>query len=160
MKTLILGLGNDFIADDGAGVEAARLLEGELRGLDDVEVMECALSGAALLDILIDYDRVILIDAVKTGQVKPGTISELWLEDLGEVIAPSPHYAGLPELLALARQLELNFPREFVIFAVETEDPYTIGGAMTEPVRAALPEVVSVVLKRLALWRTAQPCAV
>lgn len=152
MRTLILGLGNDLIADDGVGIEAARRLREDFAEAPDIDVHECSLSGIALLEELIDYDRVILIDAVRTGKTPVGEITKLRLEDLGAVIAPSPHYAGLPELLALANELELDFPKEFVIYAIEVEDPFTIGGAMTQGVINALPNLVERVKNKVNEW--------
>lgn len=147
MKTLILGLGNELLSDDGVGIWAARALKEQCEG--QAEVGESSLAGLALLELLIGYDRVILIDAVKTGRGAPGTLYELTPADLGAVMAPSPHYAGLPELMEVAKALEIEFPREIKIFAIEVEDPYTIGEGLSEPVKRALNEVVQRVLKEI-----------
>jgi hydrogenase maturation protease len=137
MKTLVLGLGNDILADDAVGVLAARALAGRLDAA--VDVKETAEHGVALLDHLLGYERVILLDAIQTGTNEPGTIVEIDPASLSAVFAPSPHYAGLPEMLAIAEGLKLDFPRHFRIFAVEVADALTIGGAMTPAVRAAIP---------------------
>jgi len=138
-KTLVMGLGNEILADDAVGVLVARQLKDELAGRADV--ISCAMHGLALLELFIGYDRAILIDAIQTGKNPPGTITELRGEDLDKVYAPSPHYAGVPEMLELAEQLELDFPNEFLIFAVEVEDMRTIGGPVTPAVAAAIPAV-------------------
>ena len=138
-KTLVMGLGNEILADDAVGVLVARQLKDELAGRADV--ISCAMHGLALLELFIGYDRAILIDAIQTGKNPPGTITELRGEDLDKVYAPSPHYAGVPEMLELAEQLELDFPNEFRIFAVEVEDMRTIGGPVTSAVAAAIPAV-------------------
>jgi len=150
MRPLVLGLGNDLLADDAVGILAARELKERL-GVQ-ADVVESALSGLALLDLLIGYRRAIIIDAIHTSRASPGTITRLSREDLSRVLAPTPHYAGLPELFALARRLELEFPQELVIFAVEVEDPLTIGGAMTPAVRRALPELVAQVQDQVNQW--------
>jgi hydrogenase maturation protease len=137
LKTLVLGLGNDILADDAVGVLAARALAD--RRSATVDVQETAEHGMALLDHLIGYERVILIDAIQTGSNEPGTILEIDPASLSAVYAPSPHYSGLPELLAVAEQLELDFPKHFRIFAVEIADALTIGGAITPAVREAIP---------------------
>ena len=139
MRTLVLGLGNDILADDAVGILAARALAGRLDAA--VDVKETAEHGVALLDHLLGYERVILLDAIQTGSNEPGTILEIDPASLSAVYAPSPHYAGLPELLAIAEGLKLDFPRHFRIFAVEVADALTIGGAMTPAVRAAIPEL-------------------
>ncbi|HBC46685.1 MAG TPA: hypothetical protein DEO84_12625 [candidate division Zixibacteria bacterium] len=150
MKTLVLGLGNELISDDGLGLLAVRKLKEE--NGTSAEIIECGLCGMALLDILVGFDRAIIVDAVKTGREEPGTIYELNAEDLGPVFAPSPHYSGLPELLDTAAQLGLDFPSEFKIFAMEVADPYTIGGGLTEPVAAALGNLVAKIRTQLERW--------
>lgn len=151
MKILVLGLGNELLGEDAVGIMAARALKDKLRGQADV--VESSLSGLALLEHFIGYDRAIVIDAVKTGHHPPGTIVEMGPGDLDPAIAPSPHYAGLPELLALAKQLNLDFPKEIKIFALEVEDPYTIGGKLSEPVSRALKELVRRVYAQVHRWQ-------
>ncbi|MCI2429659.1 hydrogenase maturation protease [Candidatus Acetothermia bacterium] len=151
MKTLILGLGNELLGDDAVGILAARALKEKLK--DQADVVESALVGVALLDLFVGYERALIIDAVKTGRSPPGTVYELTPSDLGAVRAPSPHYAGLPELLALARQLQIDFPKEIKIFALEVEDPYTIGGKLSKPVQQALKELVRRVQQQIVRWR-------
>ncbi len=157
MKILVLGLGNELLSDDAIGILAARALRERLK--DQADVVESSLSGIALLELFIGYERAIIIDAVKTGCRAPGTISELSPSDLSSVVAPSPHYAGLPELLALAERLHLDFPKEIKIFAIEVEDPYTIGRALREPVQNALEELTQRVCSQLNRWRQTSECA-
>jgi hydrogenase maturation protease len=140
MKTLVLGLGNDLFSDDGVGILAARALKENLIGMADV--VESSLSGLALLDILMGYERAIVIDAIRTTLQPPGTISELTPADFDAAYAPSPHYTGLPELLAIADQMDLDFPKDIRIFAVEVMDTHTVGGDLTEPVEKALPLLI------------------
>ncbi len=61
--------------------------------------------------------------------------------------------AAAAQALALARRLELEFPQELVIFAVEVEDPLTVGGPMTPAVRQALPELVEQVRGQVSEWQ-------
>lgn len=156
MEILVLGLGNDFIADDGLGIYAARDLLKQISDCvytnDHVDVVETSAAGIALLEDFIGYDKAIIIDAVKTGKHPPGYIQEWRAEDLSKVVAPSPHYAGLPELLALAKRMELDYPEEFAIFSMEAEDPYTIGKGLSESVIDALPKLIGLVYDRINQW--------
>jgi hydrogenase maturation protease len=160
MEILVLGLGNELLSDDAVGILAARRLKSELAEESDetdtadvIRVVETSVSGAALLDYLVGCDRAVIIDAVQTGARPAGSIEELTPADLGSVIAPSPHYAGLPEVLALARQLRLHFPTEIRIFAIEARDLYTIGGALCEPVEKALPELLRRIRALVGCWK-------
>lgn len=148
MRTLVIGLGNDLLADDAVGIAAARLLTTRLAGRADVVATSAA--GIALLDTMIGYDRVIVIDAVVTGRHPLGSILEIETDALRPTASPSPHYVGLPELVELARQLELPFPSRARIFAVEVGDLHTIGGRMSEAVQQALPELCDEVCRAVA----------
>lgn len=145
MNILVVGLGNDILGDDAVGVLAARELKPQLEGR--AEVIETAMHGLAILDLFIGYEHAILIDAIQTRKHPPGTILEIDPDTLRPVYAPSPHFAGLPEMLAIAEQCELDFPGDFRIFAIEVADPYTIGGEMAPAVRAAIPEVCTLVIE-------------
>ncbi|MFA5785961.1 MAG: hydrogenase maturation protease [Actinomycetota bacterium] len=150
MRTLVLGLGNELLSDDAAGILAVRALREEMAGRADV--VESSMAGMALLDVFLGYDAAVIVDAVCTGSKPVGTISELMPENLGRVLAPSPHYAGLPEMLALVDKLELDFPKKLTIFAVEVADPYTLGGDLTEEVAQALGELRSRVRVQVERW--------
>jgi hydrogenase maturation protease len=152
MRILVLGLGNDILADDAVGLLAAQVVRKELLGLPDVAVEETSLHGMALLDIFIGYQKAILLDAIQTGVHPAGTILELDPARLGRVTSPSPHFAGLPEMVATAQQLALDFPAEFRILAVEIADARTIGGAMTPEVMSAIPELARRVATLVREW--------
>jgi len=153
MRPLVLGLGNDLLADDAVGILAARALKKQLSRKADI--VESSLAGLALLEQLVGYQQAVIIDAVQTGCHPPGTVLELDPQELAPVVAPSPHYAGLPEVIALAQRLELDFPQDLAIFAMEVQDPYTIGGGLTPAVQDALPELVDKVVAQVARWERA-----
>jgi len=151
MKILILGLGNELLSDDGVGIMAARRLRMQLCG--NADVVESSQSGIALLELFEGHQKAIVVDAIHTGRHPVGSLLEFAPADLGPVVAPSPHYAGLPEILALARQLDLTFPDEIRIFAVETADMTTIGGSVSEPVAAAMTPLTERVTAQVRDWQ-------
>jgi hydrogenase maturation protease len=153
VKILVLGLGNDLLADDAVGILAVQTLKEQIG--DEADVIASSVHGLGLLDLFVGYDRAILIDAIQTGRFAPGTIFQLNSADLEPVYAPSPHYAGLPEMLRLSRQLELDFPEHFTIFAVEVADAHTINGTMTKAVRDAVPELCRCVRSEVLSWSRA-----
>lgn len=139
-RTIIVGLGNDLLADDAIGILVARRLKEQLTD-EWIDIEECSAHGLAILDLFIDYDRAILVDALVTGKHPPGTIVEIPVDSLSSVPNPSPHFAGVPEMIALARQLGVNYPDEFHILGVEVADPFTLGGDLHPAVRAAIPRL-------------------
>ncbi|MGA9597239.1 MAG: hydrogenase maturation protease, partial [Acidimicrobiia bacterium] len=99
-RVRVLCLGNDLIADDGIGITAAELIRRRLPG---VAVVEEAMSGLYLIEDVIGVDRLIVVDAVITGEAPPGTIHVLGECDVAVVPGVSPHYVGLFETLELVR---------------------------------------------------------
>lgn len=138
---LVLALGNDVLSDDGAALRVARQLGAQ--GPRDVDIRESSEAGLALLDLVAGRERVVVIDAIVTGRVAPGTILELKLADLCPIASPSPHYAGLPEILGLAARLGLGVPHRLRILAMEVADATTLGSRLTPAVEAALPALLA-----------------
>jgi hydrogenase maturation protease len=157
VRVLVLGLGNDLAADDAVGLAAVRAVRGSLDD-PDVDVVESAGSGLALLEHFDGYDRAVVVDAIATGRRPPGTIVEMGMQETGRVVAPSAHQAGLPELAAVAERLGLGFPARTRVLAVEVADPYTLGAPMGEAVAAAVPEVVRRIREQVLAWREEEPC--
>lgn len=149
-RMLVLGLGNEFSGDDAVGVLAVRALREELG--DVADVVESAASGLALIEVFAGYERAIVIDSILTGRTPPGTITEMGLDEVGRVVAPSLHHAGLPELAAVAGRLGLGFPSRTRVLAVEVVDPYTLGAPLSAAVADALGRVVRMASDRVRIW--------
>jgi hydrogenase maturation protease len=105
--------------------------------------VETAEAGLALLEYIEGYDRVLILDAIKTGQHPSGSILHFAAGDFRTVIAPSPHYAGLPEVLALGERLNLKLPEKIRVLAMEVEDPYSIREGLTRVVSDAMPAFIA-----------------
>ncbi|MFA6092624.1 MAG: hydrogenase maturation protease [Elusimicrobiota bacterium] len=139
--TILLALGNDIMGDDGVGLVAAEQLE-RLAG-PDVEVLCTAESGFRVMEFLEGYDNALLIDSVTTGANEPGTILELSKDAfLEQAKAPSPHYAGVPEVFDMAERLDLHFPKNFRVLAVEIEPQKDFKTGLSPKIQAAVPELV------------------
>ena len=69
MNTLILGIGNLILTDDGVGIKIAQRLKEER---PELEVVETGEAGLTLLDLITGYDRLIIIDSIKTEQGNRG----------------------------------------------------------------------------------------
>lgn len=149
MKTLILGLGNSILTDDGVGPQVAKELEGRLDH-QEVTVMEGSLGGLNLLDFLAGYDRAIIIDAIETVGGKAGQIYRLDVAALDATRhAASPHDVNFATALELGKKLDLALPRKIDIFAIEVADTSTFGEKCTPEVQEAIPHCVEMVIREL-----------
>lgn len=150
MKTLVLGLGNPLLGDDGVGLQAAARLRAMISELPDVEVAEDYWGGLRLMERMIGYDRAIVIDAICTGG-EPGTIHLLGPQDIPTQRSSSAHDVNLPTALLFGRQAGAQLPAQerISIIGIEAGDISTFSERLTPAVEAALPQVVELVLSTL-----------
>lgn len=139
-RVRILCLGNQLLADDGAGPAVAALLRSEGKA-PGCEIVESAAAGLGWIDDIVGADRLILVDAIVTGRAAPGTVHILREEDLGKGYGTNPHTMSLGAAVSLARELGLDAPSEVVVLAVEAADVETIGAPMSEAVRQGVREI-------------------
>jgi hydrogenase maturation protease len=138
--TLVLGLGNDILGDDAVGLLAAREIKNIFQ--DKADIVEAAVSGFEIMEILEGYESVLLLDAVVTKLHPPGYILELSKEQFKNVVAISPHYMGLPEVFQLAEEMKIMFPKTIRILAMEIEPPYEVREGLSEPIQKSFPKYV------------------
>ena len=149
MKTLVLGLGNPILSDDGIGLCIAREVKDRLDG-QDVEVEEIGAGGLALLHELTGYDRAIIIDAIQTRDGEVGQVYRLGPEAFDDTRhAGSPHDINFATALDLGERLGIPLPRQIVIFAIEVEDVTTFSEKCTPGVEQTIPVVTDMVLQEL-----------
>ena len=76
MRTLVLGLGNPILSDDSVGFRVAQLLRSQL-DQREVTVLETGVAGLNLLDLLVGYDKAVIIDAIQTVEGKAADVYHL-----------------------------------------------------------------------------------
>jgi len=156
MKTLVLGLGNPILSDDGVGIRVAREVAGQVRD-PQVTVAESSGAGLSLLDSIAGYDRLVIVDAIQTKEGSVGQIYRLGLEDFALTrYFSSPHQLNLATTLELGKTLGLSMPQELTIFAVEAKDVSTFSEQCTPEIERVIPEVVEMVLHELGVRNSKQ----
>ncbi len=149
MKTLVLGIGNPILSDDGVGIRVAQGVGKELND-PQITVSETSAAGLSLLDSIIGYDEVIIIDAIQTQKGKAGQIYRMGPGDFSFAKhISSPHQINLVTALELGKVLDLAMPQKITIFAVEAKDITNFGEICTPEVERAIPEAVKMVLEEL-----------
>lgn len=156
MKTLVIGLGNPILTDDGVGVKVAKQVEGQIASIpqSDITVTEASVGGLRLMELMSGYDRVILIDAlILNNGSKTGTIHKMSLEDL-RTISPTQHSASahdtsLVTALEAGRLLGLSLPDDIVIFAIEVENVSEFSDTPTPAVAESIPDATRAVMDEL-----------
>lgn len=155
MRALVVGLGNPILTDDGVGVLVAQAVAHGLANQQpgQVEVIEASVGGLRLMEMMIGYDRVVLVDAWTGGDKPPGTVLRLTVDDLA-AIAPTQHLASahdatLQTALEAGRRMGLPLPDDIVIFAVAAHNVVEFGDTPSPAVGAAIPRAAEAVLAEL-----------
>jgi hydrogenase maturation protease len=146
-QDLIIGVGNAFRGDDGAGLVVAQRLRSRLP--PDIRVLEQSGEGTALMDAWREASRVIVIDAVHSGAM-PGTIHRI---DVASDSVPtglfpaSTHAFGVVEAVAIARALQ-ELPPRLIVYGIEGADFGEVQG-LSEQVHHAVVAVADQIVKEL-----------
>ena len=127
MKTLILGMGNTLLSDDGMGIITKRYLEKRLDKCDTIDFCETSWGGFRIIDLLRGYDYAIIVDSIKTKSKPAGYIHFLQPNDLLPTLRlTSYHDINFITALKLAEQLGTKIPSDIEIYAIEIENNDTI----------------------------------
>jgi hydrogenase maturation protease len=148
-RILVVGLGNLLLADEGVGIHAIRELE--KRDLPaHVDVIDGGTAGLDLLDLLIDYRLVIIVDAVNAGQ-QPGTIFRFGPEDItahADHVPLSLHQTQLANVLQLATYLGQPLP-PIVIYGVQPET-MDWGTELSSALEAKMARLIDAILEEIS----------
>lgn len=141
-KTIILGLGNVLLNDEGIGVRTAEILE-KMKWPEGVEVLDGGTGGFVLLSLFQIYKNMIIIDASLSndpiGTVK--VIEPKFSKDFPKSL--STHELGLKDMIESAHLLE-KVPRIFLI-TVSISPQQDMDMKVSPEIEEKIPEIISTV---------------
>jgi hydrogenase maturation protease len=175
--TLVVGLGNPILGDDGVGWRVAEEVQRRLQSpipspaplrfggyshqspavLDErleIEVDYVSLGGLSLMERMVGYQRVILIDAITTGQQPVGSVSRFPLDALPDLAAghsSSAHDTSLKTALRLGHSMGAQLPEDVTVVAIEAQSLYDFSEELTPAIAAAVPEATRLVIEAIGL---------
>jgi hydrogenase maturation protease len=159
--TLLIGLGNPILGDDGIGwrvVERAETLLAErsqaVRDLYQVDVLYLSLGGLSLMEHMEGYHDVIVVDSILTKNHPNGTIYSLPLSKLPDFSSghsTAIHDTSLATALEVGRKMKMELPEDVWVVAIEAEYVFDFSEELSPPVAAALPGAVEIVMKALQI---------
>jgi hydrogenase maturation protease len=155
MKLLVLGIGQPFRGDDGAGPEAVRLWQRTFRTVSPEHTVETLLletPGLGLLDHLERADAAILVDAVSSDR-PPGTVRVFpsFPETRPAAGEKTAHGFGAAETLALARKAGKRLPDPLILIGIEAQG-FALGNGLSEPVQRAMPQAAAAIQQAVEEW--------
>ena len=150
-RTVVLGLGNMLMADDGVGLAALARLEEEWFVPRDVELVDGGTWGMNLLPVIESADRVLILDAIDLGD-PPGTLIRLEGNEIPRFLGLklSPHQIDLREVLALA-ELRGTFPGLVIALGIQPER-VEMSTTFSPRVEARLDQLVHLAAEILYDW--------
>ena len=165
MNTIIVGLGNPILGDDGIGWKVAEEVKRQLsssshhaaqgNGSDEtggyIDVEFLSLGGISLMEYLIGYQRAILIDAIssdrETGSVIVAKLSEL--SDYSAFHMTSAHDTSLQNALRLGQTMGADLPEDVTVVGIATKHIYDFSEELSPAVAEAVPKAAKIVIGML-----------
>ncbi len=152
MRTIIIGLGNPILSDDRAGLAAAQILENLLQDQPEIDVVLDTCGGLRLMELMIGYDRALILDAMVTGAA-PGTVRLLSSDSITSQRSASTHDVNLTTALLVGRQAGGQLPADDAIhyIGIEAEDIQNFSEQCTPHVVPAVLEAAGLALRELGM---------
>ena len=156
--TLVVGLGNPILGDDGVGW----CVIDELDELDygEASLQQACVGGVSLMELLVGYRRAIIVDAIIDPEDRPGSV---WCKPLSAVETrvashlDSTHDAPLPAAIEAGRALGADLPSEIKVVGIVIERGDVFGEELSDAVAAAVPVAAAEVVRALQESRPASP---
>ena len=150
--TLVLGIGNNLLTDEGAGIHVIHHLQETCRESPEITFLDGGTLSFVLASELAAHERLIVVDAAHMG-LRPGEITCFEGSDMDGYLKgnrKSVHEVGLTDLLDITR-LSGHFPQKRALIGIQ---PLSLdwGEAPTADVAAAVPEAAKMILSLITAW--------
>ncbi len=118
-KTLVLGVGNKLMSDEGVGVHVIERLAAGYQLSEEVQVLDGGTLGLDLLYYLEGVENLLIVDAAETRK-EAGTMIRLEDDEVPAFmsIKISPHQMGVPDMLASAKLMDL-YPKRLILWGIQ-----------------------------------------
>jgi hydrogenase maturation protease len=150
-KTLILGVGNLLLSDEGVGLRVVERLAATYDLPENVQILDGGTLGLDLLYYLEGVENLLIVDAAEMMKT-PGTLLRLEGDAVPSFLSIkiSPHQIGIPDMLFAAKLKDL-YPRNVVLWGVQPA-VLDIGLELSAPVAAQVDILVDEVVEQLVQW--------
>lgn len=150
-QTLVLGVGNTLLSDEGFGVHVVERLVKKYKLPKEVYALDGGTLGMDLLYYLEGVENLLIVDAVEARR-EPGALIRLEGDEVPAFLSlkVSPHQMGIPDMLAAAK-LKGSFPRNIVLWGVQPAS-LEVGLELSEVVAPLVDVAVERVAEELRNW--------
>ncbi|KYK34958.1 MAG: hypothetical protein AYK22_04340 [Thermoplasmatales archaeon SG8-52-3] len=150
MKTIILGVGNKILGDDGVGIHVTDELKKHIKD-PNITIDDAVTGGMNLLELLLGYDKAIIVDAVKTNEGEVGEVKRIPLDNFSTMHSCNPHDVSLTEAIEIAKKMgEEKIPQEIIIIGIIMKEiPCEFKEKLSKRIEAAVPKAVEMTLNEI-----------
>ncbi len=152
-RTLVLGVGNTLLTDEGAGLHVLAHLEAHHPVPPGVTYLDGGTLSFTLTGPIEEADSLIVLDAAEL-KAPPGTVRTFVGEEMDRFLGTprrSVHEVGLMDLMDIAR-LTRTLPENRALVGIQPLE-FGWGDRPSEPVAAAVPQAAALVLELIRRWQ-------
>lgn len=151
-ETVIIGMGNPLLSDDGVGIAVAHAVAERMKGRMSLAVTELHTGGIRLMEAMAGFRRAVVVDAMLSGAL-PGTV--LSFDPAGFVTTKntfSSHDTDFATAFDLGLMAGISLPEQVSFWGIEAREFDLFGESFTDEVAAALPGAVDKIVAELVAW--------
>ena len=150
-KTLVLGVGNKLMSDEGVGVHVVERLAEKYKLPQEIQVLDGGTLGLDLLYYLEGVENLLIVDAAETGK-EAGTMVRLQDEEVPAFmsIKISPHQIGVPDMLAAAKMKDI-YPKRLVLWGIQP-DEITLSLDLSPVLASKVDDLTGKLVDELRAW--------
>jgi hydrogenase maturation protease len=142
VRTIVVGIGNPILGDDAVGIHVARELVPFRKELD-IDIEEAYTGGLNLLEMIVGYDRAVLVDSICQPEKRIGKVMVLDPAKIPSAHSTNPHDVSFPEALEMAKRIEgYKIPDEIKLVAINIERCVDFTTDLSEDVKKAIPKAL------------------
>lgn len=153
--TVIIGMGNRLLSDDGVGIAVAVAVAERLKRDMSLTVTELHTGGIRLMEAMAGFRRAVVVDAMLSGAL-PGTVRRFDPTDFVTTKnAFSSHDTDFATAYDMGMMAGVSLPQQISFWGIEAREFDVFGERFTAEVAAAVPVAVEIIVAEIMHWETA-----
>jgi hydrogenase maturation protease len=151
LKTIVIGLGNILLKDEGIGVHAVNAIRERYTFSPELELIDGGTLGLDLLHFFEGTDRILIVDAVDFKK-DPGSIGVIEDDNIPSTLFAklSVHHIGLSDVLFAAKLLDIT-PAKLRLIGIQPQS-LEVGLDMTECISGKMEDLIDTIIETLREW--------
>jgi hydrogenase maturation protease len=153
--TVIIGMGNPLLSDDGIGIAVAHAVAKRLNHQINLTVTELHTGGIRLMEAMAGFRRAVVVDAMLSGAA-PGTLQRFDPKDFVTTKNTfSSHDTDFATAYDLGKMAGVLLPEQVSFWGIEAREFDLFSERFTDEVSAALPGAVNRIVAEISEWEGA-----